>query len=32
LHVIPRRSGDVVDPRGGIRCVIPTKARYWETR
>jgi diadenosine tetraphosphate (Ap4A) HIT family hydrolase len=32
LHVIPRRKGDVADPRGGIRCVIPAKARYWETQ
>jgi diadenosine tetraphosphate (Ap4A) HIT family hydrolase len=31
LHVIPRYRADVPDPRGGIRCVIPTKARYWET-
>jgi diadenosine tetraphosphate (Ap4A) HIT family hydrolase len=30
LHVIPRRRGDVPDPRGGIRWVIPPKARYWE--
>ncbi len=30
LHVIPRYNGDVRDPRGGIRHVIPTKARYWE--
>ena len=29
LHLIPRYSGDVQDPRGGIRCVIPAKARYW---
>jgi len=29
VHVIPRRSGDVEDPRGGIRWVIPAKARYW---
>lgn len=29
LHVIPRRAGDVPDPRGGIRWVIPGKARYW---
>jgi len=29
FHVIPRYSGDVPDPRGGIRCVIPAKARYW---
>jgi diadenosine tetraphosphate (Ap4A) HIT family hydrolase len=29
VHVIPRRNGDSVDPRGGIRWVIPDKARYW---
>jgi diadenosine tetraphosphate (Ap4A) HIT family hydrolase len=29
VHVIPRRSGDVPDPRGGIRWVIPAKAKYW---
>jgi len=29
IHVIPRREGDVDDPRGGIRWVIPEKARYW---
>jgi diadenosine tetraphosphate (Ap4A) HIT family hydrolase len=29
FHVIPRRTGDVVDPRGGVRWVIPEKARYW---
>lgn len=29
LHVIPRRAGDVPDPRGGIRWVLPQKARYW---
>jgi len=27
-HLIPRRKGDVVDPTGGIRGVIPGKARY----
>jgi diadenosine tetraphosphate (Ap4A) HIT family hydrolase len=32
IHIIPRRRGDVVDPRGGIRWVIPAKAPYWETR
>ena len=32
LHVIPRHQGDVPDPRGGIRLIIPSKARYWETR
>ena len=29
VHVIPRRPGDVEDPRGGIRWVIPEKAHYW---
>ena len=29
FHVIPRHSGDVSDPRGGIRWVIPRKAKYW---
>ncbi len=28
LHVIPRYPGDVADPRGGIRHVIPERARY----
>jgi diadenosine tetraphosphate (Ap4A) HIT family hydrolase len=30
IHVIPRFFGDVPDPRGGIRWVIPEKAAYWE--
>jgi diadenosine tetraphosphate (Ap4A) HIT family hydrolase len=29
VHVIPRRPGDVEDPRGGIRWVIPERADYW---
>jgi diadenosine tetraphosphate (Ap4A) HIT family hydrolase len=29
IHIIPRRPGDVADPRGGIRWVIPEKAAYW---
>jgi len=29
VHVIPRYAGDVDDPRGGVRWVIPSKARYW---
>ena len=29
VHVIPRYDGDVVDPRGGIRCIIPQRAKYW---
>ncbi|MBA3632758.1 MAG: HIT domain-containing protein [Acidobacteria bacterium] len=28
LHLIPRRFGDVSNPRGGIRGVIPNKADY----
>lgn len=30
IHVIPRQEGDVPDPRGGVRWVIPDKAAYWE--
>lgn len=29
IHIIPRRNGDVADPRGGIRWIVPSKARYW---
>ena len=29
VHIIPRRRGDVVDPRGGVRWIIPGKAQYW---
>ncbi len=29
VHVIPRYKDDVPDPRGGIRWVIPDKAKYW---
>lgn len=29
VHVIPRRKGDSADPRGGVRWVMPGKARYW---
>ena len=28
LHVIPRRNGDMADPRGGVRHVIPSKGNY----
>lgn len=28
VHIIPRYKGDVPDPRGGVRFVIPSKARY----
>lgn len=29
LHIIPRYLGDVADPRGGIRWILPERARYW---
>ncbi len=29
VHIIPRRAGDVPDPRGGVRWVVPAKAAYW---
>jgi len=29
LHVIPRYVGDVDEPRGGVRWVLPATARYW---
>lgn len=28
VHVIPRRRGDMSDPRGGVRHVIPEKGNY----
>lgn len=28
IHVIPRYTGDVSEPRGGVRGVIPLKASY----
>jgi diadenosine tetraphosphate (Ap4A) HIT family hydrolase len=28
IHIIPRRKGDVVEPRGGIRNIIPVKGKY----
>lgn len=28
LHIIPRYKGDVVNPKGGIRGVIPDKQKY----
>lgn len=30
IHVIPRTAGDVPDPRGGVRWVLPHKAAYWD--
>jgi diadenosine tetraphosphate (Ap4A) HIT family hydrolase len=32
IHVIPRYTGDVVDPRGGVRWVIPEHADYWTSQ
>ena len=32
IHLIPRYAGDLPDPRGGVRWVIPAKADYWSTR
>lgn len=29
IHLIPRYTGDREDPRGGVRWVVPEKARYW---
>ena len=29
VHLIPRYWGDVPDPRGGVRWVLPAGARYW---
>jgi diadenosine tetraphosphate (Ap4A) HIT family hydrolase len=30
VHLVPRYDGDVSDPRGGIRHVLPARARYWD--
>ena len=32
VHVIPRFAGDVEDPRGGVRYVVPDKANYLRLR
>ena len=29
LHVIPRYHGDHPEPDGGVRWVLPEKAKYW---
>jgi diadenosine tetraphosphate (Ap4A) HIT family hydrolase len=29
VHLIPRFDGDLPDPRGGVRWVLPDKAKYW---
>ena len=28
IHLIPRYSGDMDDPEGGVRAVIPKKRKY----
>ena len=28
IHLIPRRKGDIENPRGGIRGVIPSRQKY----
>ena len=28
IHIIPRRKGDIDNPKGGIRGVIPNKQKY----
>ena len=28
IHLIPRREGDVTEPQGGIRNIIPGKGKY----
>ena len=32
IHLIPRYKGDMPDPRGGVRWIIPDKADYWSQR
>ncbi|QKM60719.1 HIT family protein [Polynucleobacter arcticus] len=30
MHLIPRYKDDQDDPRGGVRWILPEKAKYWE--
>lgn len=30
IHLIPRYDGDMEDPRGGVRWLMPDKANYWD--
>ena len=30
MHLIPRYKDDQEDPRGGMRWIIPEKAKYWK--
>lgn len=32
IHLIPIFSGDLPDPRGGVRWPIPERAGYWSHR
>ncbi|KKM27798.1 hypothetical protein LCGC14_1571160 [marine sediment metagenome] len=32
LHLIPRREGDVKDPTGGVRAVIPNRQNYKKSK
>lgn len=29
IHLIPRYAGDVPDTRGGVRWILPHRAKYW---
>ncbi|SRR6056297_1263756 len=31
IHLIPRYEGDTADPRGGVRWILPDRARYWQS-
>jgi len=30
IHLIPRFTDDCEDPRGGVRWIMPERARYWK--
>ena len=32
VHLIPRRTGDTKNPKGGVRHVIPLKGNYYDDR
>lgn len=32
VHLVPRYRGDLADPRGGVRWILPAKADYWSRR
>jgi diadenosine tetraphosphate (Ap4A) HIT family hydrolase len=32
VHLVPRYPGDVPDPRGGVRWIIPGRAAYWDRK